>query len=402
MPGSRHALHPEGLPPHCREGGRRQRDPLANQALASARPLPTLRPLVALTLLTVAWGCVSALDAPKKDPDPRAPSVADTPPARDPARGRDGGADQRPVGATATPHLEATRAPGTDDAGGATPLVQTAALPSDPDEAACAELLHRAPVGRPTDPNDPLFLVNRGEAIPSSYPFSATSTWTPCSWDAPPSRGGHDFFCLPAAYVFRGREALRKSAFESLAPADVPATFDGLPIGRHGKIGFGPLLDEAREAGHGLWVRSGFRSYATQRVTFIMWIQQALATGHSHEQALRKVTESSARAGHSEHQLGTTVDLVFRKPSGAIYTGWDATTFAESPAMRWLEANAHRFGVVLTYGKDKTHVTQYKHEPWHYRFVGVEAAGWMKRCGLSTEEYLEARYGAAPPPSVAP
>ena len=252
----------------------------------------------------------------------------------------------------------------------------------------------RAPI--PVDADDPLFYVNRTHAIPSEYPLSSTSVWTPCSWDPAPSAKKHDFICLPAPYVFHAREALRRFAFESDAPAGMAETHDGLAVGREGKIGFKPLFDAARESGFELFVRSGFRPYATQGATFAMWVAQELGRGRSREDALRRVTRFSARAGHSEHQLGTTVDLVYKAENGVVYDGWNAETIAASAAIRWVKANAHRFGVVLTYDEGREEVTQYVWEPWHWRFVGVEAADAMHACGISTEEYLQARYGEEP------
>lgn len=319
---------------------------------------------LALALAGALWSCAEA-----REPDPEPETQGEAPPSP----------DARFASSPLPEASEAEQAP-----------AQAEAPPASDD--ACAHLGERIRAKRPEDPRDPLFLVNRVAAIPAEFPFSPTSIWTPCSWEASPTKD-HDFVCLPSPYVLRTREALRKIAFESPAPADVTTTFDGLPVGRAGKIGFRPLLDAAREAGHHVWIRSGFRSYATQRATFHMWIQHALVNGYDRESAQRKVTQSSAHAGHSEHQLGTTVDLVFLKPGGAVYEGWDPDVFEESAAMKWIAANAHRFGVVLTYAKDKTEVTQYKYEPWHYRFVGVEAAGWAKRCNLSTEELLQARYG---------
>ena len=67
-------------------------------------------------------------------------------------------------------------------------------------------------------------------------------------------------------------------------------------------------------------------------------------------------------------------------------------------AFVWIRANAHRFGIVTTYQPRRVHVHQYKPEPWHLRFVGVEAADVMHACNLSTEELLAYRYrfGALP------
>lgn len=260
--------------------------------------------------------------------------------------------------------------------------------------------MERGDAAAPTDPNDLLFYVNRTYALPSDYPVVSTSTWNACTKLGPRPTQAHDFVCVAAQLCNRHQETLRQIALESPAPEG--RSFDDQELGREGKIGFGPMLEAAREAGHELRIRSGFRSYAIQQVTFRSWLEEGLRRGKSYERALEHVSSTSARAGHSEHQLGTTADLVFRFPKGVFYEGWDPEIFDKSEAMQWVFANAHRFGIVLTYGREKTGITQYAWEPWHFRFVGVEAANDIKRCGLSTEEYLSARYGVDPPAPIEP
>lgn len=257
----------------------------------------------------------------------------------------------------------------------------------------CEEVRRAPRLPRPEDPRDLLFHVNRARSIPADFPVASTSIWTPCAFTAPPQKRTDDLVCVPDGYSFRNREALRSVALESDAPASLATTHDGLPVGRAGKVGFKPMIDDARAAGHKLTLRSGFRGYAMQSATFSSWVAVELAQGRTREYALRKVAASSARAGHSEHQLGTTADLVYAQPNGLVYDGWDAETIAESPAMTWLSANAHRFGLVMSYDKDHEDVTEYVWEPWHYRFVGAESADLMKRCGWTTEQYLDLRYG---------
>lgn len=242
--------------------------------------------------------------------------------------------------------------------------------------------------------------MNRARAIPAEYPVSSTSIWSPCAPTPAPAKRTDDLVCIPARYSYRNREALRSVAFESDAPSSPSLTHDGLPVGRAGKVGFKALMDDAAAAGHTLTVRSGFRAYTMQSATFSGWVAAELAQGRSREYALRKVSASSARAGHSEHQLGTTADLVFARANGAVYDGWAQETIAESPAMTWVAANAHRFGLVMSYDKDHEAITEYVWEPWHYRFVGVAAADLMKRCGWTTEQYLDARYGEDGPSPV--
>ena len=140
----------------------------------------------------------------------------------------------------------------------------------------------------------------------------------------------------------------------------------------------------ARAAGARLAVQSAFRSYSTQKSTFAYWSR---VSGYS--AALR----SSARAGHSEHQLGTTVD--FRSYGGSApwyYSDWGTTK-----AGAWLKKNAWKYGFVMAYPKGKTSVTCYAYEPWHYRYMGRSEAAKVRSSGLTLRQYLWRRADGAGP-----
>ena len=131
----------------------------------------------------------------------------------------------------------------------------------------------------------------------------------------------------------------------------------------------------ARRAGARLVVQSAYRSYRTQRATFDYWVRV-----HGYATALKE----SARAGHSEHQLGTTLD--FRAYGGSA--PWNYTDWATTKAGAWLKANAWKYGFIMTYPKGKTAVTCYQYEPWHYRYVGKSRAAAVRASGLTLREYL--------------
>jgi len=116
----------------------------------------------------------------------------------------------------------------------------------------------------------------------------------------------------------------------------------------------------ARKAGVELSVESAYRSYDAQRRTF-----DSLVEAYGREFAL----ESAGRPGHSEHQLGTTLD----------FTGHD----------EWLADNAWRFGFVLSYPEDRSPArTCYKPESWNYRYFGRDRATAIHASGLSPREWL--------------
>jgi LAS superfamily LD-carboxypeptidase LdcB len=148
------------------------------------------------------------------------------------------------------------------------------------------------------------------------------------------------------------------------------------------------MVRAARAAGARLAVQSAFRSYSTQKSTFAYWSR---VSGYS------AALKSSARAGHSEHQLGTTVD--FRSYGGSApwyYSDWGTTK-----AGAWLKKNAWKYGFVMAYPKGKTSVTCYSYEPWHYRYMGRSEAAKVRTSGLTLRQYLWQQQ-SAPDPTPTP
>jgi D-alanyl-D-alanine carboxypeptidase len=119
------------------------------------------------------------------------------------------------------------------------------------------------------------------------------------------------------------------------------------------------LLRAARAAGHKLRVESAYRSYEYQAELFRKTKQPGRA----------------ARPGHSEHQLGTAVDL--RLPTSA--------------AIKWLAAHAGDHGFALSYPDGKQRITGYRPEPWHIRHVGAALVDELRATGGTLEEMFRAR-----------
>lgn len=153
------------------------------------------------------------------------------------------------------------------------------------------------------------------------------------------------------------------------------------------------LRRAARAAGVPIGILSAHRSAGTQAWVFRHWVAVG---GYDH--ALR----TSARAGHSEHQLGSAID--FTIPGAArpwFHPDWGATRTG-----RWLRANAWRFGFVMSYPPGARSRTCYDHEPWHFRWVGREIASRVRASGLPLRPWLW-RHGAsyatpAPTPTPTP
>lgn len=91
----------------------------------------------------------------------------------------------------------------------------------------------------------------------------------------------------------------------------------------------------------------------------------------------------SARAGHSEHQTGLAVDLTCKDANYLL-----TESFAETKEGIFIRQNAYKYGFIIRYPKDKTHITGYSYEPWHIRYVGRDVAGFIYHNNLTLEEYL--------------
>lgn len=159
--------------------------------------------------------------------------------------------------------------------------------------------------------------------------------------------------CLPSCAFDPGAALIR---IDELGTAS--------PQGRHQIDGAAAdalkqLLAAALEAGHKLKVASAYRSYQEQVRVF----------------RTTKEKGRAARPGHSEHQLGTAVDL--RLPTSAAVT--------------WLAVHAADHGFVVSYPDGRQRITGYRPEPWHVRFVGRALAREVRDSGKTLEELFRAR-----------
>lgn len=118
-------------------------------------------------------------------------------------------------------------------------------------------------------------------------------------------------------------------------------------------------------------LQSGYRSEDTQEYLYNNYVKS---------DGKEEADTYSARPGHSEHQTGLAIDLTM--------DGTLEETFEDTLAFTWLTKNAHKYGFILRYPKDKVYMTGYMYEPWHYRYVGVEVATIIKNENLTFEEYL--------------
>lgn len=135
---------------------------------------------------------------------------------------------------------------------------------------------------------------------------------------------------------------------------------------------------------YGLWVCSGYRSYETQEILFNREVDEVLSMQDCTRAEAEAIAATVvARPGTSEHHTGLAVDLL-HSDCWELEEYWD-----QSAAFDWMMEHCAEYGFILRYPKDKQHITGVIYEPWHYRYVGVEAATEIMSRGITLEEYLQ-------------
>ena len=136
------------------------------------------------------------------------------------------------------------------------------------------------------------------------------------------------------------------------------------------------MFDDARAAGLSPYVRAGYRSRAEQEQIMEDKVAEYRSAGHSKWRAKAEARRTVAQPGASEHELGLAVDINSQTEEGewALYS--------------WLAENGWRYGFILRYPQGAEDVTGISYEPWHFRYVGTDAAREIYESGAALEEYL--------------
>ena len=154
-----------------------------------------------------------------------------------------------------------------------------------------------------------------------------------------------DLTALPNKYSFGSKNQLRKEGADAFMEMSDAAILETISI---------------RNV-------SAFRNYSYQKQLYDNYV---LRDGKL------AADNYSARAGHSEHQTGLSLDI-----------NTASMAFEGTSAFKWLSNNAYKYGFILRYPKGKEHITGYQYEPWHYRYVGKDAANIIKNENITLEEY---------------
>ncbi len=143
------------------------------------------------------------------------------------------------------------------------------------------------------------------------------------------------------------------------------------------------MITDCVAAGYDPIISSGYRSHETQIELYEGEISVLTASGMSEEEAAVEAGTIVAVPGSSEHELGLALDI-----ASGDNLDLDETQ-AETETQQWLMENSWKYGFILRYPEDKSDITGIIYEPWHYRYVGAEAAAIMHENNWCLEEYLE-------------
>jgi D-alanyl-D-alanine carboxypeptidase len=142
------------------------------------------------------------------------------------------------------------------------------------------------------------------------------------------------------------------------------------------------MLEDCRAAGGTPIVCSSYRPHEKQVSLFEDQVKPLMASGMTREEAEKEAGTVVAVPGTSEHELGLAVDIC--DTNNQLL---DASQ-ADTQTQKWLMAHCYDYGFILRYPEDKVDVTGIIYEPWHYRYVGAEAAARIRDRGICLEEYL--------------
>lgn len=143
------------------------------------------------------------------------------------------------------------------------------------------------------------------------------------------------------------------------------------------------MMNDAKNEGLSPIICSSYRTVKYQIDLYNNQIEEYIQQGYTKEEAKEMTENWIAVPGTSEHHTGLALDIV-----SLDYQILDEKQ-EDTPEQQWLLKNSYKYGFILRYPKDKTDITGISYEPWHYRYVGKEAAKEIFEQKICLEEYLE-------------
>lgn len=157
---------------------------------------------------------------------------------------------------------------------------------------------------------------------------------------------------------------------ENLETISKQYALDNMQLVNYAKNAFEKMAKNAKQENLSIIAMSTYRSYEYQVNLYNRYVKQ---------DGKEKADTYSGRPGYSEHQTGLAVDIYNGKEN---YTNFEVTK-----EFQWMQENAHKYGFILRFPKNKVKQTGYEYESWHYRYVGIEIATYIHNNDISYEEY---------------
>ena len=143
------------------------------------------------------------------------------------------------------------------------------------------------------------------------------------------------------------------------------------------------MLQGAKKDGVNLVICSPYRDMNRQEVLFNRKIELYMKKGMSYMEAYKTTAQAVTVPGASEHQIGLALDIICDSYA-QLNSG-----FGDTEAGKWLAEHSCEYGFILRYPKGKEYITSIEYEPWHFRYVGKEAAMEITKKGITLEEFVE-------------
>ena len=173
-------------------------------------------------------------------------------------------------------------------------------------------------------------------------------------------------YILVNKYYYAGKNYIP----DNLETIDEKYARSGMKLVNYAKDAYEKMVKDAKKENLSIIAMSSYRSYIYQVNLYNEYVEL---------DGKDAADSYSARPEYSEHQTGLAVD---------VYNGKeDYTNFEKTEEFKWMEKNAYKYGFILRFPKDKTDLTGYVYESWHYRYVGTKIASYMKKNNLCYEEY---------------
>lgn len=164
---------------------------------------------------------------------------------------------------------------------------------------------------------------------------------------------------------------------DGYAPTELTELSNGQSVDKRIYPSLQSMFDDARAQGVYPVVSSGYRTAKQQQSEMDDKIQEYIDDGKSEDEARALAATYVAQVGYSEHEAGLAIDIVAKANKSDDDTVW-----------AWMKEHCAEYGFILRYPEGKEGVTGMSYEPWHFRYVGVEAAQKIMGTGITLEEYL--------------